>query len=76
MHTKPVISPCDQRLTMIDDIINTLSRRVQKITRPCERDELLKDIAYFNLYRRNILHDITTNNFAATYGNRSTSVNE
>ena len=76
MSTQPASAHADQRLPMIEDIINTLSRRVQKITRPCERDELLKDIAYFNLYRRNILHDITTNNFAATYGNRSTSVNE
>lgn len=58
MNTQPESSHLDKRLEKLDDIINTLSRRVQKITRPAERDELLKDIAYYNLYRRNILHDM------------------
>lgn len=69
MTTQPVPAPSDQRLAMIDNIIITLSRRVQKVTRPSERDELLKDIAYYNLYRRNVMHDITTAK------NRSASVN-
>ena len=76
MSTQPASAHADQRLPMIEDIINTLSRKFQWTTKPSERDELLAEIAYFNLYRRSVMSDITTNHLTATYGNRSTSVNE